>query len=93
MYSDCRDISDRIHIPDFLEELLLGKYMVWIFRKECEQVKFLCGKLLFLSVYPNTAGCFVNLDATNFNDVIFRCGASDQALISGQMSLYPGYKL
>ena len=55
MYSDCRDISDRIHIPDFLEELLLGKYMVWILSKECEQIKFLCGKLLFLSVYPNTA--------------------------------------
>ena len=41
---------------------------------------------------PVTA-CFVNLDATNFNDVIFRCGASNQALISGQMSLYPGNKL
>ena len=33
------------------------------------------------------------LDTTNLNDIIFRCSASNQALISGQMSLYPGNKL
>ena len=87
------DITDGLHIPDSGKQLIFGKYMVRILCKERQQIKFLCRKLLFFVVYPYTAGCFVNTDTTNLNNIIFLCGAANQTLITGQMRFYAGHQL
>ena len=89
VYRYRRNISDAVHVPDLAEQLFLGKHMIRILRKEGQKIEFLRGKLLLLSVYPDTSGRFVNFQTTDFNNVIFRPTRSDKALILGKMCLYP----
>ena len=72
MYRNGRNISDRLHIPDFTEQLFFCEYMVWMLRKEGQQIKFFCGKCFFFSIYPHTACCLIDLDAADLYDIILR---------------------
>ena len=67
--------------------------MIGMLRQESEQVKLLGGKVLFFPVDIDPPGCFVDLQAADLNDLIFRHPAPDQALIPGQMGLHPGHQL
>ena len=84
------NVTDGLHIPDLGKQLILRKYMIRVLCKECQQIKFLCRKLLLFVIYPYTTGSFINADATDLNNVIFLYIASDQTLITRQMCFYPG---
>ena len=80
MHCNCRNIPNGFHIPDFTEQLLLGKDMVRIFRQKCQQIKFFGCKLFFFVVNPYAARGFVYFNATDFYDIIFLLAAANQAL-------------
>ena len=82
MNGNGRNVTDRIHIPDFTEEFFFRIYMIRIFSKGCKKVKFLCGKLFFLSVNPYSSCGLVNLNPANFNDIIFYGITSDKTFIT-----------
>ena len=82
MYRYGCNIANGFHIPDFTEKFFFGIYMIWIFCKEGEKIKFLRGELFFFSVNPYTSCSFVNLNATDFNYIIFHCIASNQAFVT-----------
>ena len=70
MYRDRRDISDRLHIPDLAEELILGIDMIRILRKERQEIKFLCRELRFLAVDPDAPCRLVNFQTADLDDVV-----------------------
>src|SRR5699024_2872226 len=92
MYCNGRNVSDRFHVPDFTEQLILGVYMVWMARQECEEIEFFCCKCFFFSVNPHASCCGVNLQSTDFDDFIFFRVASNQSFISCKMCLDSGYQ-
>ena len=93
MYRYRCDIPNRFHIPDLIKQFLLGEYMVRILRQEGQKVKFLGGKGFLLTIDINTAGCFINLDTADLNNLIGFHTAAHQTFISGQMSFHTGYQL
>ena len=88
MYRDRRDISDRLHIPDLAEELILGIDMIRILRKERQEIKFLCRELRFLAVDPDAPCRLVNFQTADLDDVVLVQVRPDQPVISGQMRLH-----
>ena len=92
MYRNGRNISDRLHIPDFTEQLFFCEYMVWMLRKEGQQIKFFCGKCFFFSIYPHTACCLIDLDAADLYDIILRHICADQTLITCHMCFDSRYQ-
>ena len=93
MYRNCGNIADRLHIPDFRKQLILRKHAIRILRQESQQIKFLGGKLLFLSIDPHPTGSLINLNTADLNNIILRHIASDQPLIAGQMRFYTRHHL
>ena len=92
MDSDCCNISHRFHIPDFPEQLFLGKHSVRILCKEGKQIIFLGSKCFLLSVYPYAACSLINLDPADLHNIIFAYIGTDQTIISVHMCLDSGYQ-
>lgn len=87
------DIADGLHIPDFLKDLFLRKHMIRVLRQECQQIKLLICKSLFLAVDPDSSRGLINLYTTYLDNIILRLADADQSLISGHVRLHPGYHL
>ena len=56
--------------------------MVWIFRKESKQIKFLGCKILFFSIDIHSSGGFINTNSPDFNGIIGFLTGVYQAIIS-----------
>ena len=93
MDRDRRDVSDRLHVPDLAEQLVLREDVVRIFREKCKQIKFLCRELRLLAVDPDAARRLVNLQTADLDDVIFLRTCADKPLISREMGLHARDKL
>ena len=71
MHRNRCNISDGVHVPDLLEQLLLGKYMIRITCKEGQEVKLLSGQNLFIAIDKHPSGSFIDLDSPDLNKLIF----------------------
>ena len=90
MNGDRRDVSDRIHIPDLLEQFLLAKDMIWMLCQKCQKFELLGRKLCFLAPDPYTSCRLVYLDITDLEGIALGLLiAAHQTVIACQMSLYP----
>ena len=67
--------------------------MVSAKKDDIDKIKFLGSKILFLPVYIDPSGRFVDLKAPDLDDIVGRHSAADEALIPGHMGLYPGHHL
>ena len=90
---DGGDVADRVHVPDFAEELVLGEDMIRVFGEEGEEVELFVRECFLRAVDPDAARGLVDLDAADFDDVIFRPAAADEALVPGEVRLDPGDQL
>ena len=93
MHRYCCNIPNRFHIPDLIKQFLLGEYVVRILSKESQKVKLLGGKGFLLTVDINTTGGLINLDTTNFDNLIGFHAAAHQTFISGKMGFHTGHQL
>ena len=87
------NITNGIHIPDLAEQLFLGIYMIRMLGKKGQQIKFLTGKCLLLSINYDTSCGLVDTDTTDFNHIIILIGRANKTVVTCQMSLHSGNKL
>ena len=82
MVSAKKDDIDKIRglglgADDYMTKPFFCENMIRIFSKKRQQIKFLCCKCLFLTIYPHAARCFVNLNSSNLHDIILLCIAAN----------------
>ena len=93
MDRDRGDIAYGIHIPDFPEQLLLGKYMIGMLSQEGKEIEFLGGELLLSPVHPYAPCGLVYLESSDLYDVVVVLLTACKSFITAHMGLDPGHQL
>ena len=66
-------ISYAVHIPYLAEQLILGKYLVWVAGKEAQYIELLIRKYLLLVINIHSSVRLVYLKTSDLDDVILEC--------------------